>query len=294
MKIDFDGVQAFVAVAETASFVRAARELNVTQTALTRRVQKLEAYLGLKLLDRTTRRVELTAVGREFLPQARDIVHGMTAAVARLKDMSQRARGNVTLACIQSMTLHVLPQVIRAYARAHPDNRIRLLDGSSQEVRDAVLGGQAEIGIALHGERHPDLSETPLFDDPLAFFCPADHRLAGRASVSWNDMKDVDLVSVGTGMATRVSMEYQIAKRGIRLHSSYEVQHHATAINLVAAGVGSAILPTSTFRPGDRPGVQLIPLVRPVVSRKLVLLRQRRATLSPAAQAFWNLLRKAQ
>jgi len=88
MKIDFDGVQAFVVVAELGGFNRAARELHVSQTALTRRIQKLESYLGLKLLDRTTRRVELTAVGRDFLPQARAMVQEMTAAVERLKDMS--------------------------------------------------------------------------------------------------------------------------------------------------------------------------------------------------------------
>ena len=81
MKFDFDGVQAFVAVADLAGFGKAARELHITQTALTRRIQKLEAYLGLKLLDRTTRRVDLTAVGRDFLPQARSIVQEMTSAV---------------------------------------------------------------------------------------------------------------------------------------------------------------------------------------------------------------------
>ena len=86
MKIDFDGVQAFVLVAELGGFNKAAEQLHITQTALTRRIQKLEAYLGLKLLDRTTRRVDLTAVGKEFLPKARHIVFEMTAAVERLKD----------------------------------------------------------------------------------------------------------------------------------------------------------------------------------------------------------------
>src|SRR5688572_28973049 len=120
MKIDFDGVQAFVAIAERGGFGKAARELHITQTALTRRLQKLEAYLGLRLLDRTTRQVQLTAVGREFLPQARAIVSQMTNAVDRLKDISQRALGNVTLACIPTMTSHVLPRVIQRYAQLHP------------------------------------------------------------------------------------------------------------------------------------------------------------------------------
>lgn len=292
MKIDFDGVQAFVTIAELGGFNKAARELHITQTALTRRLQKLEGYLGLRLLDRTTRRVELTVVGREFLPQARAIVQEMTHAVERLKDMSERARGNITLACIPSMTSHVLPQVIQRYAQLHPDNRIRLLDGSSHEVRASVLSGQAELGIAVQGEKHPDLLETVLLADPLAFICKRPHPLQDRKSVTWADMRDADLIGISSFMATRIYMDYQLAKRGIRLQGNYEVQHHATAVNLVAAGVGSAILPSSTFRDGDRPGVRKIALTRPTVKRKVVLLRLRRGTLSPAAQAFEALIRK--
>ena len=162
MKIDFDGVQAFVVIAELGGFNKAAHRLHITQTALTRRVQKLESYLGLKLLDRTTRRVELTAVGREFLPQARNLVNEMTSALDQLKDMSAHGRGQFTLACVPSMTSHVLPRVIKRYADLYPGNRIRLLDASSHEVRQAVLHGQAEIGIAVNGEKHPDLKEIVL------------------------------------------------------------------------------------------------------------------------------------
>ena len=292
MKIDFDGVQAFVLVAELGGFNKAAEQLHITQTALTRRIQKLEAYLGLKLLDRTTRRVDLTAVGKEFLPQARHMVFEMTAAVERLKDMSQNARGNFTLACIPSMTSHVLPDVIRRYAQRHPDNHIRLLDASSHDVREAVLNGQAEMGIAVQGERHADLQEVVLFEDPLTFICRSPHPLQDRRSVSWSDMREADLIVVSSFMATRIFMDYQLAKRGLRLNGNYEVQHHATAINLVAAGVGSAILPSSTFQAGDRPQVHKIPIVRPSVKRKITLLRRKHGGLSPAAEVFYEMLRK--
>ena len=293
MKIDFDGVQAFVVIAELGGFSRAAAELHITQTALTRRIQKLEQYLGLKLLNRTTRRVELTPVGREFLPQARSIVTDMTRAVERLKDMSRRSAGQIVLACIPSMTSHVLPGLIRAYAARYPDNRIRLHDGSSDEVRQAVLAGKAELGIAIQSETHPELAETVLFADPLVFVCRSPHPLEDEKSVRWTDMRDNDLIGISSFMATRVFMDYQLAKRGIRLHGNYEVQHHATAINLVAAGVGSAILPASTIREGDRPGLRKIALTQPVVRRKVVLLQRRDAVLSPAAEAFRELMAQA-
>lgn len=291
MKIDFDGVQAFVAIADLGGFSKAAAQLHITQTALTRRIQKLETYLELRLLNRTTRKVELTAAGREFLPQARTIVHDMMRAVERLKDMSQHARGNFALACIPSMTSHVLPDVIRRYADLHPDNHIRLLDGSSNEVHEAVINGHAELGIAVQGEKNPALTETVLFADPLVFICREPHPLQHHKTVTWTDMRHADLIGVSSFMATRVFMDYQLAKRGIRLRGRYEVQHHATAVNLVAAGVGSTILPSSTFKEGDRPGVHKIPLTHPVVKRKVVLIQQRHTPLSPAAQAFHDLLK---
>lgn len=291
MKIDFDGIQAFVVIAELGGFNKAAEHLHVTQTALTRRVQKLESYLGLKLLDRTTRYVELTAVGRDFLPQARAIVSEMTAAVGRLKDMSKNSRGSFTLACVPTMAAHILPDLIREYAQTCPRNRIRLLDATSYEVRDAVLNNQAELGIGIHGEQHPDLIETHLFDDPLMFFCRDSNPLSQMTSVTWSDMSGADLIVVSNLTATRVFMDYQLAKRGISLSGAYEVQHHATAISLVAAGVGSAILPASTFHEGDRPGVRRIPLVGPVVKRKVILTQRKNTTLSPAAEAFCHLVK---
>src|SRR5215210_7512788 len=106
MKIDFDGIQAFVLVAELGGFGKAADHLHLTQTALTRRVQKLEAYLALRLLDRTTRSVQLTAVGREFLPQARRLVQEMTFAVSRLREMSRLGQGSVTIASVPTMAHH--------------------------------------------------------------------------------------------------------------------------------------------------------------------------------------------
>lgn len=291
MKIDFDGIQAFVVIAELGGFSKAAEHLHVTQTALTRRVQKLEGYLGLRLLDRTTRYVELTAFGREFLPQAKAIVGEMTLAVGRLKDMSKNARGSFTLACVPTMASHVLPAAIRRYRQSHPGNRVRLIDTTAFEVRDAVLHGQAELGIGIPTERHPEILETPLLEDPLMFFCREEHPLSKRESVTWSDMRETELVVVSSMTATLVFMDYQLAKRGISLSGAYEVQHHATAISLVAAGVGTAILPASTLEDGARPGVCRIPLVSPVVKRKITLLRRKNSTLSPAANAFFELLK---
>ena len=286
MKVDFDGLQAFVCVAELGSFVKAAQQLHLTQTALTRRIQKLEGLLDIRLLNRTTRKVELTATGRDFLPQARHLVLDAQRTLVRVRDKSRAGQGHFTLACVPSLTTHVLPQLIKAYAQKHPGNTLRLHDAASGEVRAAVLEGQAELGIAINGEPHAELEEIALFEDPLHLVCPLPHPLQDRETVGWTDLKGVDLIVVSSFMATRMFLDYQLAQRGIRLSGHYEVQHHATAINLVAAGVGCAILPSSTFENGDRPHVVKIPLIGPVVKRRVTLLRRKPASLSPAAEAF--------
>ena len=290
MKIDFDGLQAFVCVTELGSFVKAAQQLHLTQTALTRRIQKLEHLLDTRLLDRTTRKVELTATGRDFLPQARHLVQDAQRTLARVRDKVRAGQGHFTLACVPSLTTHVLPKLIKAYARQPPDNTLRLHDASSHEVRAAVLDGQAELGIAINGEPHGALEEVALFEDPLTLLCPRPHALEKRRTIAWTDLQGVDLIVVSSFMATRMFLDYQLAQRGIRLSGHYEVQHHATAINLVAAGVGCAILPASTFDNGDRPNVVKIPLTGPVVKRRVTLLWRKAASLSPAAQAFHALV----
>lgn len=290
MKIDFDGIQAFVAIAELGGFSKAAEYLHVTQTALTRRLQKLEAYLDLRLLDRTTRYVELTAVGREFLPQAKLIVGEVTRAVGTLKDMSSRGRGNFTIACIPTMASQALPTAIRRYALAYPGNRIRIIDASGFEVRDAVLHGQAEIGIGLPTDRHPELEETQLLEDPYMFFCREEHPLSQREHVTWSDLHEAELIAISTMSANRLALDAQLEKHGINLSGRYEVRHLSTAIGLVAAGVGAAILPSSTLEAGSRPGLRRIPLRGPTIKRKIVVIRKKNTTLSPAADAFVQLL----
>jgi len=286
MKIDFDGLQAFVTVAELGAFNKAADKLHLTQAALTRRIQKLEHYLGLKLIDRTTRQMALTPVGRDLLPKARALVQDMASTFSQLKDASRTGKGHFTLACVPTLATSVLAVLIRQYRDQFPGNRIRLVDASAYEIREAVLAHQAELGVTVQGVRHAELEETVLFDDPLMFYCRSTHPLSRRPSLTWSDMNLDDLIVVSSFTGTRIVMNYQLAKKGIELQGQYEVQHHATALNLVSAGVGCAIMPATTCGDGDRPGVVRIPLKSPVVRRKIVLVRRKGASLSPAAQAF--------
>lgn len=290
MKIDFDGIQAFVTIAELGGFSKAASSLHVTQTALTRRLQKLESYLGMRLLDRTTRSVHLTSVGREFLPQAGRMVNDVTFAVERMKDMSRLGKGSITIASIPTMAHQTLPSVIRAYAEEHCGNRIRILESSAAEVNRAVLNDQAEFGITLRLERHAELVEEPCLEEPFMFFCRAEHALSNHRSVAWKDLRQAELIMVSGQSGNRALLDHQLARKRVSLTGMYEVQHLSTAIALVSAGVGTAILPMSTIQDGTYPMVRRIALVAPIIKRTVVLIRRKNGSLSPATKIFYDML----
>ena len=290
MKIDFDGIQAFVLVADLGGFGKAANQLHLTQTALTRRIQKLEGYLAVRLLDRTTRSVSLTAVGREFLPQARRLVLETTSAVDRLKDLSRLGKGNITIASVPTMAHHTLPAVIREYATRHPGNRIRIIESNAADVGRTVLQDQAEFGITIQSMQHADLIEEAILREPFMFFCRDEHPLSKQKSVKWRELGESALIMVGGLSGNRALLDHQLARNRLSLSGTYEVEHLSTAIGLVAAGVGTAILPYSTIQEGTYPRVRRIPLLSPVISRTIVLIRRKGATLSPASQIFYDML----
>jgi DNA-binding transcriptional LysR family regulator len=290
MKLDIDGIQAFVRVAELGGFNKAAGTLSLSQTALTRRIQKLERYLGLRLLDRTTRSVALTTVGREFLPRATRLVDELTLSVDHLRDQSRRATGDVAIACVPSMAYQQLPTIIRAYAEKFPGNRVRLIDRNSTQVADAVRTGEAELGIHILMQAHAELIQQPLLRDPFVLFCRADHPASALPRITWKELRAVDLITISGASGNRALLDHQLARRNIDVRGRYEVEHPSTAIALVAAGVGAAILPAATLLTGTHPDVRRVALQEPVIQRTIGLIRRRNAELSPAAQAFHDVL----
>src|SRR5215204_2367462 len=113
--VDFGDLRAFIAVAEFGAFHEAAESLDLSQPALSRRIQKLEETLGVALLERTTRRVDLTTVGRDFLPKARRLLDDLEESLLSVRAIGERRTGQVSVACVPTAAYYFLPEVIRAY-----------------------------------------------------------------------------------------------------------------------------------------------------------------------------------
>ena len=293
MRLDVLGIQAFIAIADRRTFREAADSLHITQTALTRRLQVLEAFLGVKLVERTTRSSSLSSTGRDFLPQARRLVGELSAALLEIRESGKARRGDVTIACVPTMGVHYLPRIIRDYADAHPENRIRILDHASATVVAAVLRREAEFGIAMAGPQQEELTSVPLVEDRFVLICRRDHVLAGRRSLRWNQLAGHPLIYAGFDNSNRPVLDLALAGKAVGLRVYFEVQRSATAVGLVSDGVGAAVVPRLAMQPGAYPEIRTIALVDPVVSRSMVLVSRMGAHLSPAAQALYDMVRAA-
>src|SRR5262245_3726810 len=288
MRIDTLGVQAFVAIAEHGSFRKAADALHLTQTALTRRLQNLESLLGVRLVERTTRSVALTRIGRDFLPQGRRLLADLAAALVEIKETGKALRGDVTLACVPTVGVHYLPRIIQEYSARFPRNRIRILDHTSEGVVAAVLRREAEFGISFGGTLHPELRSSPLLADRYVLICRRDHPLARKPSLAWKDLDSHPLIFAGEGSGNRPLLDAALGSAPLR--PAYEVQRSSTAVGLVNEGVAAAIVPALAVQRGAYPDIRTIALRDPVVSRTLVLLSRKAAHLSPAAKALYELI----
>ena len=290
MNISFRQLRAAIAVADQVSFTRAADSLHLTQSACSGLVRDLETGLGVRLFDRTTRRVALTDAGREFIAAARQSIADLDDAVDDVQALAARRRGRVTVAAPPLLAATVLPAVIRAFSHDNAAIQIVLQDVATDQIVSRVRDGSADLGVGTFDPAEDRVSLRVLATDRLRLFCPPDHPLARRKSISWAALRGETLIGLTRASDVRRLTEQALAGAGLPARPSYEVTQMATAVALVDAGAGLAALPayalsyTKLFRVVSRP------LSKPAVTRDISLLTAKERSLSPAAAAFADLL----
>lgn len=290
MKLDLDDLRGFLAVADHGSFSAAAQAIHLSPSALSRRVDKLEVALGIKLFDRTTRRVELSTVGRGFVPRARNVLNELEEALIGFQDLSTRLSGEVTIACVPSAVAYFLPEVIRQYHARYPGIRIRVIDESSSVVLTEVARGDADLGLTYIGAQDADITFEPLLEEAFIVALPAGHALAERASLAWSDLAEHDYISLAHGSGNRFLIDQALADHPNRPRWFCEVKHVNALVSLVAAGLGVGVVPKLAMPSEDHPLLVTRALVNPSVSRTIGVIFRRGRPLSPVAKLFFNAL----
>lgn len=286
-------LRALIAVVEGRSFVRAAQQLNLSQPALSRRIQKLESAIGATLIERTTRHVRLTASGREVLPLIRRMLDEFDGSLIGLMAQGERQAGRITLASVPSATVRFLPEVLQKFGEDYRNTRVRILDLSAAECAEAVRTGEAEFGLSLPVSSDSDLTYMPLHDDPYGLICRKDDELAHMPKVEWSDLEGKRLITIHRASGNRTTLEAGLAAQGINLRWFYEVTRLTSALALVDAGLGPSVLPRLACAGPEARDLVWRPLGEPEIVRTIGLLKRPSAPVSPAAARLVTLLTEA-
>lgn len=289
MHFDINDLLAFRAVAELGNFRKAADSIHISQPAFSRRIGKLEQALGTKLLERTTRRVHLTTVGRDFHKQLCHILDALDMTLLNIRGVAATRMGEVTVACVPSAVNYFLSSVVKIFHERYPRTRVRIIDDSANKVLMAVAQGDADFGLNFTGSQENDIEFTPILEESFVAACHKDHPLAKRKSVRWADLADHDYISVSKESGNRLLLDQALASLTRQPQSLYETHHGTTMIGLVEAGLGVAAVPATAMPQKGHPLLVSVPLTDPVVTRKMGLIRRRSALLTPAAQQLYDL-----
>src|ERR1043166_3908934 len=237
MAINFDlnDLLAFRAVAELSSFRKAAEVVHLSQPAFSRRIDKLEQALGVRLLERTTRRVTLTVVGRDFERKVRELLDELDATLLGIRGVAATRMGEVTVACVPSTVYYYLSQVIRRFRERSPKVRVRVIDAGANDVLSAVARGEADFGLNFIGAQEGELEFKPLIEERFVAACRRDHPLARQRRVAWADLAPYDFISVSRRSGNRVLLDQALAGVPGWPQSIYETEHVTTMLGLVEA-----------------------------------------------------------
>lgn len=290
MEVTLRQLRAFAALARTGGFTRAAESLHITQSALSGLIKELESQLGVRLVDRSTRRIQLSEVGREFHSVATRVLRDLDGALDNIDNLKRLRRGIVRIAAPQLMSSTLIPEVIAGFRQAHPHIQVHLLDCAVENAITQAMRGEVDISIGPYREGLSDIAADPLFDLPFMAVFPAGHPLESLKRVGWTDLMRHPLIALHGQFTDQLAMDLRQLSPAQTVRPSHEVTFMSTALSMVNAGLGvTACLPYAQ-RLVDLYGLRARPLHDPQVRRKFFIYSRQHASLPPAAEAFVHYL----
>lgn len=273
----------FRALAAAGHMTRAARELGVSQPALSAMLKKLEGEVGARLVERTGRGVELTDAGRLLLDHAELALRAVDAGQRAVRELMGLERGTVRVGGGATGITYLLPPVIKRLRTQHPGLRFYLREAGSEQVAMAVTSGDLDLGIVtlpLPGRGEESLRVVPLVDDELRLIVPPGHRLAEKRGFEWADVAGEPFVGFEAGSAVRDLID-NAARPQTALNYVMELRSIEGIKRMVAVGIGLGFV--SRFALGPDQGLRLRggPL-----ARRLAIVRRGDRGPSPALAAL--------
>ncbi len=284
-------VQSFLVVAEELNFRRSAERLNLDQSALSRRIQKLEHALGFRLLERTTRDVALTQAGRRFYDDNAHLVQRYEDSVSAARSIAEGRSGALRVAYMAFAATEVMPQAVARFRTAHPHVNMALRYIRTQGQKIALAQDEVDVGYMIGPFDHADYHSLALTSEPLYVVAPRNHDLLRRPKITPGDLADQDLIlgDMREWDEYRWRLDELFSPEGVKLRVTLEASNTLALIGLVAAGLGVTIYPESLIGFLGRT-VEVRPIMHPQFRSRTVLV-WKRSNRSPQLSAFVNLAR---
>jgi DNA-binding transcriptional LysR family regulator len=283
--MELQQLRSFAAVARHRHFTRAGTELHIGQPAVSQHVRRLEAELGVRLLSRTTRSVELTEAGRLLLERTERALAELDAGLSELAELRGLVRGRLTIGAMQWLEPYDLPAALATFHDLHPGIDIRVVEEVADAMLSSVLADELDVAfVPIEDGLPPGLSAQLLFEDELVLVVGADHELAGRTQVGIAALSDEPFVFLREGTGLRRAVEVAARASGFEPQARFETNELTRVLALVARGLGvSAVSRAVAEAAGE--GVVAIRL-RPGLRRQVGLVWRAGRHRTPAANAF--------
>lgn len=242
--MELNQMKLFLDLVREGSFTRVAEQNRLTQPAVSLQIQRLEAELGTRLLERTTRRVLVTEDGQILASYARDILARAEEARQVLHERRGQMVGTIRMAAIHSVGLHELPTYIKKFIRMHPEVRLHIEYHPSDQVYQLVLQGAADIGLVAYPEQRDSLVTIPFLEDEMVVIVPPEHPLAeGRDQIVLKDLVDCDMIAFDPSIPTRRATDGVLTQHGIHVNIKMECDNVEIMKKMVEVGLGVAFVP---------------------------------------------------
>lgn len=289
MSISLDDIRAFLSVAKHESFVMAADELCITPPALSRRIKKLEEFVGDPLFDRTTQMVAITPSGRVLLERAQIVVREFESFQDFAGHFARDHVIRIRFACMWSTAGSVVPGLIRDFTQLHENAEFEVYENNADTVARLVRERQVDFGISMRPDARDDLEFTRLCDDPVMLACPPGHKFFDRDEVSWGELQGPDTLKIDWGVMRSIAMGsfvHDLRSAGIPVERGVKIEHLSTQLGFLEAHLKAIIMPLLGATLSRAPDIKCIPITEPAMEREIGIVTIPNAKTSRAVASF--------
>lgn len=287
LNVSLRQLRAFAWVAREKSFTRAAERLHLSPSALTIAIKELEAEVGMRLFDRTTRTVDLTPQAVAFLPVAERLLEEFGRSLDDLRSVAERKKGLVVVAAAWSVIASIISPAIGVLVKDHPNIAVRVIEDTTESLANRVLNGEVDFGITTLVHAIDGIDERLLLRDRMGVVFHSRHPFAKEQDpITGAEVGSYPIIALTQGAGVRELLVQQPIIAKLLSRPAVEVSSPSTLFDLVARNVGIAFVSALASRAAPQRNIAYRPLKAPVIRREIYFLRAHNRTLSPAATAL--------